>query len=71
MSEPTHGDESCARCGDDTGPGSPLYVDRVRTDDGRILCHACAQAKRGHVTPLYPEPDVPITMPSTNLPQTH
>ena len=63
--------ESCARCGDDVGPGSPLYFDRVRADGDRILCSECAQVERGHVTPLYPEPDVPITMPNTNLPQTH
>jgi hypothetical protein len=63
--------ESCARCGDDIGPGSPLYYDRVHADDRRVICSDCARAEQGHVTPLYPDVEVPITMPNTNLPQTH
>jgi hypothetical protein len=30
-----------------------------------------AQAERGHAKPVFLEPDVPITMPNTNLPATH
>lgn len=71
METPGRPGESCARCGDDIGPGSPLYFDRVRRDDDRFVCSDCARAEQGHVEPLYPEPDVPITMPNTNLPQTH
>jgi hypothetical protein len=60
----------CARCGDDVGPGSPRYFDRVVLGDGRILCEECARGERGLVAPLD-APDVPITMPNTNLPQSH
>jgi recombinational DNA repair protein (RecF pathway) len=70
MQTPNEPVESCARCGDDIGPGSPLYFDRVPLNDDRVVCSACAAAVRGHVTP-DPEPDVPITMPNTNLPQSH
>jgi hypothetical protein len=45
-------------------------VDRV-TVDGRITCNECAQAERGHAEPAFPQPDVPISMPNTNLPSTH
>jgi hypothetical protein len=70
MDAPKRLPEPCARCGDDTGPGTALYVDRVIVD-GRVTCNECAQAERGHAKPVFPEPDVPITMPNTNLPSTH
>jgi hypothetical protein len=34
-------------------------------------CALSARAERGRIKPLYPEPDVPIEMPNTNLPSTH
>ena len=71
METPHRPVDSCAGCGDDIGPGSPLYFDRVRAADDRLLCNDCARSQDGHVTPVYPEPDVPITMPNTNLPQSH
>ena len=70
MTTPERTRESCARCGDQVGPGSPLYIDRVRSGD-QWFCLECWRAEHGHVIPLYPEPEVPIDMPSTNLPQTH
>ncbi|HEY0444114.1 MAG TPA: hypothetical protein VGC90_07825 [Candidatus Limnocylindrales bacterium] len=60
----------CARCGDDIGPGSALYSDRVQAPDGRLLCHECALREQGRIAPET-TPDVPITMPNTNLPQSH
>ena len=71
MDTPKPPDDTCARCGDDVGPGSPLYYDRVRADDSRVICTDCARAEQGHVIPVYPDVDVPITIPNTNLPQTH
>ena len=70
METPREPVESCARCGDDVGPGSPLYFDRVRMNDDRVVCSDYARALGGHATP-DPEPEVPITMPNTNLPQSH
>ena len=71
MDTPKPPDDTCARCGDDVGPGSPLYYDRVRADDSRVICSDCARVEQGHVIPVYPDVDVPITIPNTNLPQTH
>jgi hypothetical protein len=71
MDTPKPPDDTCARCGDDVGPGCPLYYDRVRADDSRVICSDCARAEQGHVIPVYPDVDVPITIPNTNLPQTH
>lgn len=71
MDPTTIGEQVCARCGEDIGPASPLYFDRVRLPDGRTVCRECARAEQGHVVPLSPEPNVPITMPNTNLPQSH
>jgi hypothetical protein len=45
-------------------------VDRFIVD-GRITCNECAQAERGNAEPAFPQPDVPISMPNTNLPSTH
>lgn len=61
----------CARCGDDIGPGSALYSDRVQAADDRILCRECALAEQGRGARVIQDPDVPITMPNTNLPQSH
>jgi hypothetical protein len=44
-------------------------VDRVIAD-GRITYNERARAERGHAKPVFLEPDVPITMPDTNLPST-
>ena len=57
----------CIRCGQSAAAGTSRFVGRHRVGDGRILCGECARAGE-------PEPearDVPITMPNTNLPNTH
>jgi hypothetical protein len=61
----------CAHCGDDIGPGSALYSDRVQAPDGRILCRECALAEQRRGSKVIPDANVPITMPNTNLPQSH
>ena len=63
--------EACDRCGDPIGVGTERYHDRVLLQDGRHVCHECARALRGHVEPVMKQADVPITMPNTNLPNTH
>jgi hypothetical protein len=63
--------ETCARCGDPIGPGTALYSDRVRAADGQLRCAECNGAERGAVDPVMDRPDVPITMPNTNMPNTH
>ena len=62
---------TCARCGDPIGPGTARYSDRVRSADGTLRCAECARADRGVVEPVMDRPDVPITMPNTNMPNTH
>ena len=47
-----------------------MYFDRVRMNDDCVVCSDYARALGGHATP-DPEPEVPITMPNTNLPQSH
>lgn len=63
--------ERCARCDEPVGTGSPLYAGRVVTTDGRLVCGECALALRGIVRPVSANREAPITMPSTNLPNTH
>jgi hypothetical protein len=65
------GPATCARCGESIAPGSPLYSDHVRSPDGRLLCAECERAERGGVAENASLSDVPITMPNTNLPNTH
>jgi len=62
---------TCARCGESIAPGSPLYSDHVRSADGSLRCAECDRAVRGITRPDQERPDVPITMPNTNLPNTH
>jgi recombinational DNA repair protein (RecF pathway) len=70
MDTTTPNASECARCGDDIGPGSALYSDRVQAADGRMLCRECALREQGR-NAAEATPDVPITMPNTNLPQSH
>ena len=62
---------TCARCGESIAPGSPLYSDHVRSADGRLRCAECERAERGIGAPDMERPDVPITQPNTNFPNTH
>ena len=61
---------ACARCGESLAPGSPLYSDHVRSADGKLRCAECARVERG-VAGRDAEPEVPITQPNPNLPNTH
>ncbi len=69
MGQPTR-ETTCVRCGESIAPGTPLYSDHIRTADGRLLCAECARTERGVVEPDA-RPDVPITQPNPNLPNTH
>ncbi len=62
---------TCARCGESIAPGSPLFSDHVRSADGRVRCAECERAERGIVAPDMERPDVAITQPNTNFPNTH
>ena len=62
---------TCARCAESIAPGSPLYSDHVRSSDGLLRCAECDRAERGVTPPDLEGPDVPITMPNTNFPNTH
>jgi len=62
---------TCARCGESIAPGSPLYSDHVRSADGRLRCAECDRAVRGIEPADLERPDVPITLPNTNFPNTH
>jgi hypothetical protein len=64
-------EDRCDRCGDPVWAGSARYHDRVVLADGRLVCHECSRALRGHVEPVMKRGDVPITMPNSNLPNTH
>jgi hypothetical protein len=64
-------EQTCHRCGESVAPGSPRYSDHVQDADGAFYCADCARTKRGHVQPVMDQPNVPITMPNTNLPNTH
>ena len=62
---------TCARCGESLAPGTPLYSDQVRSADGQLRCAECERAERGLVDRDLTRPDVPITQPNPNLPNTH
>ncbi len=62
----------CRRCGESVAPGTPHFSDRVAQADGGFLCAECArELSRGRRGAASDQPDVPITQPNPNLPQTH
>ena len=52
-------------------PRVTLAARPVRSADGRLRCAECERAERGIVAPDMDRPDVPITQPNTNFPNTH
>ena len=58
--------EPCEQCGEDTGPGTPRFVDRQRVD-GRLLCAECARPEKRDAG----DAAVAVTQPNTNFPLTH
>ncbi|MEO8246000.1 MAG: hypothetical protein ABI622_02665 [Chloroflexota bacterium] len=62
--------QPCAACGRETAAGSPAFAGRTtRTDAAGTTAFLCPDCAAGPVADQ--RHDAPITMPNTNLPQSH